>query len=157
MENVKIRKAKKEDLKYIKEIFSTGIVEESKIQYPKMPRKEIMESLDEINKIFKNFKKELNSKNYLWIIAEEKNKVIGFSSASIKDKKFGKLNMNYVTKEYRRKGIGKNFVEKRIKWLKKRGIKKIYANAFIKNKASNKNLNKFGFQPVSFNLEKIIK
>lgn len=151
---MKIRKAKKEDLKIIDEIYLEGVIDELRTQYPKRSKKDI---LKEINKYKKqrivDFGKDIKDKNQYWIVAEVDKEIVGFGSSEIKNKE-GRLVLLYVKKFFRRKGIGRKLTEERINWLKKKGIKKVWAGMLINNKSSRNNLEKMGFKPVSIKLEK---
>ncbi|MDA3836725.1 MAG: GNAT family N-acetyltransferase [Nanoarchaeota archaeon] len=158
METVKIRLAKSQDLERIKEIFLAAATDETKSQFPKKSKKDIKtETQGELKNIFKNFKKELKSKNSRWLVAEINLKFVGFANAEIKRKDEGWLAFNYIEKNYRSKGIGKKLTKERINWLKKRKIKYLCATALIKNKKSVNNLRNFGLEPTSFKLQKEIK
>ncbi len=156
MKDLIIKKAKKEDLNQIMKIYSESVVDEFKTQYPKKTKKEIFKYVGGIKKIFKNFNKEIKSKKDYWIIAEFKNKIIGFAFADIFNRD-GWLRMNYLNKDFRKKGIGKKLTERRIDWFKKQKIKNIYAQVFVKNDSSIKNLKKFKFIPSSIIYERSLE
>jgi GNAT superfamily N-acetyltransferase len=155
---IKIEKAKENDLEKIKEIFLAGAVDESKIQEPNKSVKKIKEEmLKEMKQIFKDYPKELKSKNNYWIIAKIDGKIVGFATAEIKRKDEGWLQMNYVEKEYRRKGIGKKLTDERVKWFKKKKTKYICSTALVKNKPSLKNLERIGLKPRAYKMMKETK
>jgi len=154
---LKIRKAKSSDFKKIKEIYFYAGIDEIKTQYPKKPKKKIIENVKEYSKeIFKEFDKKINSKKNYWIIAEIEKELVGFANVQT-FKKYGWLDRNYIKKEFRGKGIGKRLTEERMKWLRKNKIKEIYAKVFIENKPSLNNLKNFGFEPIEYIMEKKLK
>jgi len=155
---IKIRKANLKDAIKIGEIYLEGTIDITKSQFPKRNKLNIIKEANKWKKDrIREFKKEINSKKNFWIVALICDKVVGFANAMIEKNKEGRLAMLYVKKEFRKKGIGRKLTQERIEWLKKKGIKKVYAGMFIKNKASRKNLEKIGFKPVSIKLEKQLK
>ena len=155
---MKIRKAELGDLKQIVEIYNEGSIDEGKLQFPHVSRKEMKKELEKQKwRRLKGWRKELKSKKNLWIVAEEKGKIIGFANADIDKDKEGRLTFLYVKRNYRKKGIGEELTKKRISWLKSRRIKRIESGVYLKNKPSINNLKKAGFKPISIKLELKIK
>lgn len=155
--DMKIRKATENDLKVIDKIYLEGVVDELRTQYPKRSKSSIIR---EINKYKKqrivDFKKDIKDKKQYWIVAEVGGDIVGFGSADTKYDQ-GRLVLLYIKKEFRRKGIGKKLTKERMKWLKKKGAKKVYSGMLLNNLASRRNLEKIGFKPVSIKLEKFLK
>lgn len=154
----KIRKAKKEDLKFLKKVYSKAGRDEIKTQYPGEKKEELQRKVSIWSKeIFKDFKKEVNSRKVLWLVAEVEEKIVGFANARIFSKKYSLLDRNYVEREYRGKGLGKEFIRQRIDWLKSKGIELVMVKTFLKNSISKNNLKKFGFNQIEVIMEKKLK
>ncbi|MFA5953263.1 MAG: GNAT family N-acetyltransferase [Candidatus Pacearchaeota archaeon] len=147
---IKIRKAKKDDWKEISDIYFEASIDEVKLQFPERTKSSIIK---EVNKWkedrIKEFKKDVNSKNNCYLVAEINREIIGFANAKIDKNKEGKFTMLYIKKEFQGKGIGKKLIKERLKWTKSKKIKIIEAGSYIKNKCSISNLKKFGFTPVT--------
>ena len=155
---MKIRKAKKSDLKEIDKVYFEASFDEVRTQFPKRSKSNIIKELNKWRKDrIKEFKKEINSKNNYWLVAEVNGKVAGFANAEIGKNKEGRLTMLYIKKEFRGKGIGKRLIKERLKWIKSKKVKSIEAGSYIKNKSSISNLKKFGFVPVSIKMVKKLK
>ncbi|MEK6855187.1 MAG: GNAT family N-acetyltransferase [Nanoarchaeota archaeon] len=154
-----IRKANVEDLDEIDKIYLEGVTDEIKIQFPSRSKSDIIKEMNQARKKrLSGFNKEMKSgKKNLWLVAEINNKIIGFANAEIKDKKEGALTMLYITKPYRKQGIGKRLTSERITWLKKKKVKEISAGILINNINSIKNLENFGFEKTSLKMVKKIK
>jgi len=154
----KIRKAKVFDLEKIKKVYFYAGIDEIRTQYPRMGLGDLTKTVKEYSKeIFRDFDRKLKSNNSYWIIAESDEKIVGFANAQIFKKKYGWLDRNYVLQDYRGNGIGKKFVQERMKWFRKNKVKEVKAKIFINNKASLNNIKKFGFKPSEFILEKELK
>jgi len=159
-DKMKIRKAMPKDLKAIDEIYKEGVVDEFKTQFPKKTKASI---LREVKKSWKNRSKEwrkgMKSPKEYWLVAEIDGMVVGFAESSIdkKDKKKGSVDLIYIKKEFRRKGIGKKLTKERLKWLKSKGVKSISAKAYIKNKPTINNLKNLGFEVTAVRLYKTLK
>lgn len=154
---MKIKKAKEGDLREIDEIYLEGVLDEVRLQNPKKTRLSIIRDLNKHKRERLNgWKKELKSRKNLWIVAEEKNKILAFANAEVKGDT-GNLTYLYVKKEYRKKGIGKRLTNERLKWLRKKGVKYADSGAFLKNKPSINNLKKFGFKPVAVRMQKELR
>lgn len=110
-------------------------------------------SSPETEKFFRKFfLKNYKKKNFLYLIAEDKGKVVGYSSAQIKKtepyikpKKVGEIFSIYVLEKYRRERVGKKLFEELIKWFKRNKIKHIEIFAHVKNKKGVKFWQKAGF------------
>jgi len=155
---MKIRKAKKEDLKDINRIYIEATIDEVKIQFPKRSKQSVIKELEKWEKVrLKDFRKEIDAENNIWLVVEVNGKVIGFANADINKKKEGRFTMLYLEKKFRGKGIGKKLTRKRLQWMKSKKAKKIEAGPYIKNKRSISNLKNFGFVPISIKMVKEFK
>ena len=102
--------------------------------------------------------------NRFFIVAEIDGKVVGYKEFFIKEqdkffkiKKYGYLDSTVVHKNYRKKGIAKQLTQKALKILKKRRIKYIKSNVYLKNKVALKSWKKLGFKERSVNLFKELR
>jgi len=155
---IEIRKVRREDLGRIKEIYFKAGADEIKTQYPRESQEEITKKLNLWSKeIFENFEAEIESEDFYWIVAEINKKIIGFAISKKNNNSYGWLERNYIEKEYRGKGIGKEFVNKRMEWLKRNKVKNIYTKIFLNNKISKNNLKNFGFKPIEIIMEAKLK
>ena len=157
---MEIRKAKKGDLKRIDEIYLEGVIDEVLLQFPKRTKKDILNEMGSHKKErLSGFTKGMKSKLEYWIVVENKKEIIGFGQVEIKkeNKKDSIINMVYVSKDFRRKGIGFKISKELIKWLKSKKVKTVSGGVFIKNKPSIKMQKKLGFKPVAIRLQKKLK
>jgi|TARA_Y100000310_G_scaffold79837_1_gene76505 L-amino acid N-acyltransferase YncA len=155
---IRLRSAKKEDITKIDELYVNGSIREGKLQFPKASVATMKKELERYKKVRqKNFLKEVSSKKQQWIVAEEKNVLVGFGQAWIKTKEIGMLEKIYVDKNHSRKGIGLKLLKKLEQWLINRKVKFIEAGIYYKNKPSIKLNEKAGFKPISIKMRKKIQ
>jgi len=121
---MKIRNAKKKDLKEIVRIFITGSKKPPYLQ--KWTKKSATDDL-----------KPFLKKKELWV-AVLNEKIIGFILVGISssNKKIAYIDELWVTENYQRKGIGKSLLEFIEKYHKKKGVDKIRFTSYRKSKAS---------------------
>jgi len=145
---MKIRKAKKEDLnEYVRLRRDFGI-EHAKI----LGEKKILSD----NKFKKEFEEALSSRdNILLVVANDKN-LIGFLWASIQNKT-AFVDIAFVSKENRRKGLARSLIKELNKLLKQKNINQVQLSVNIKNKVASKFYQKVGFSTYSFRMAKKIK
>ena len=157
---MEIRKAKKEDLKEIDEIYLEGVIDEIKLQSPKRTKKNI---IDEMNKYkrerINGFKNSMTSPKKKLIIIKEGDSIIGFGEAEIKDFDNSKAEITkiYINKNKRKKGVGSKLMKELLKWLKTKKVKSVTGGLFIKNKPSFNFCKKFGFKETAIKVEKKLK
>jgi len=158
---MKIRKAVKKDISKITEIYIEGNIDEEKLQFPKLNKKEIKKDFEKRKKdIKKQLAKELAEKNRLFIVIEDKKEIIAIGQAYIgKDegKIYGGLGRIYIKKEYRRKGIGTKITKFLIDYLKKKKVKEIESYVNTHNIPSLRLHKNFGFKPQIYKLIKKLK
>jgi len=144
-----IRKANKKDLKDIKKIFMKGIIDETKIQFPKRKKEEVFKKSRKDNIYgLKEFGKNLSSQKEYWIVAEENKKILGFSQGVLCKSNVGELRRVYISKEFRGKDIGTKLCKEIVKWLKSKKVEEIKSLVYYKNKPSIKMQEKLGFEIV---------
>ena len=159
---MKIRKATPKDIRRIDEIYVEGSIDEGKLQFPKVSKKEMIKNLEKhIKNRLKGFKDRILSNKDYWVVAIEKDKIIGFGQAEIKnyedDSNYCEVEKIYVKKEFRGKGIARILVKKLINWLKKNGTKKVFARVYAKNSPSIKLHSSLGFEDFSITMMKRVK
>ena len=152
---MKIRKAKKEDIQRIDEIYVNGSIRESRLQFPKVSIKEMRKDLDKYKKSRpRGFLEEMKSKNHYWIVAEENGEVVGFGQAWIKNKEIGMLEKVYIDRGWAGQGIGLKLLKELEKWLISKKVKFIEVGIYYKNKPSIKLNEKAGYKPISLKMRK---
>jgi L-amino acid N-acyltransferase YncA len=154
---MRLRKATKRDIYEIEAIYVEGGLDESKLQFPDKPVEEITKDFEKHKKDrLKEFNHEINSKLDYFIIAEENGKAIGFGQAEInkEDLKKAWIEKVYVSRQYRKKGIGSLIIKELLSWLKKKKVKSISSGIFVNNKASIKLHEKFGFEVTAVRMQK---
>ena len=153
---MKIRKADVKDLKEINRIYIEGSIDEGKLQFPNISKKEMIKELEKFGKDRLNgWKKEFDSKENYWIVLEKNNIILGFGNAEVKknyDYKEGMITMVYVDRKFRKKGIGEKILKELILWLKKKSVRYIEAGLYWKNIPSRKLNEKLGFKPISLKM-----
>ena len=155
---MKIRKAKKEDIERIDEIYVDGSIREGKLQFPQVSIKEMQQDLNKYKKSRpKGFLEEMKSKNHYWIVAEENGEIVGFGQAWIKTKEIGMLEKVYIDRRGARQGIGLKLLKELEKWLISKRVKFIEAGIYCKNKPSIKLNEKAGYKPISIKMRKKVK
>jgi ribosomal protein S18 acetylase RimI-like enzyme len=95
----------------------------------------------------------MNSKNSLVLIALDIERVVGYSFSQInessnllKRQKFGYIQDLFITKNYRRRGIGKKMYDENLKWFHAKDIDRVELQVIAKNKAAHAFWKKQGFR-----------
>ena len=142
---MKIRKAKKEDMKDIQDLRyllakydkSLGLdIAVTEWGYTEVGKKDLEYFLNE---------------QYIYV-AEENEKIVGFITAEIFKKKawytvqLGSINNIFVLEEYRNKGIGKALMKTAIDALKEAGITNIQLDTYNRNSNAIKFYEGLGFE-----------
>lgn len=150
---IKIRRAKKEDIKsylYLKR--------QSDKDYAKIINKKLK---PECNKSFKkHFNKIISSKKDLLLFAKENSNLIAYIHGTFYICEYGKsgyVEDIFVLKEFRDKGIATALIEEFIKLLKKKKIKNIHLSVNIKNKNAIKLYKNLGFKLYHYDLRKELR
>jgi len=150
-----IRQAKKEDLKKIEKMVFDLDMGISKIDFWKKDEKIVKKNIkSSVLKSFKNPKK-------IILVAEEKNKIIGYIAGTIKNqnpifkiKKIGFINDVYIIKKFRKKGLGKRLMKELIKFFKSQKIKVCQLSVLSNNLPAIKLYQSLGFKE---NRKKLVK
>jgi RimJ/RimL family protein N-acetyltransferase len=143
--NLIIRKARKGDAKYVAEIFNDGL----KTGFYKYTGSNCLRDKKKINEMDKQYSKE--NKHFCFFVAidQETKKIVG--SAGFQGRETGRLSHRVelgwgVNSEYAKKGIATRLVNELIKEAKKRGFKRVEAEACVENLSSVKLAKKTGFK-----------
>jgi GNAT superfamily N-acetyltransferase len=83
---------------------------------------------------------------YTWFVAIDDGQVTGFASCHVDKANVGHLHGIYVEQEQRRKGIATALVEKRLEWLRARGVGEFVATASPKSRSV---LDRLGFVEIN--------
>ncbi len=99
------------------------------------------------------FKKCVYSPKSLLLVAEEEGKIVGYALGTItsrppvfKERKIGYIDDMFVVKEYRRSGVGKEFLNELFKWFKNKKAKHTEITVHTKNFIGRKAWENFGFE-----------
>jgi RimJ/RimL family protein N-acetyltransferase len=107
----------------------------------------------------KNYIKNLNPLNLLYMVAELDRGIVGLLSLERetykKTRHLASLGM-VILKEYRREGIGFALVESSLEWAKKKGIEKIVLSCFSTNFAAIELYKRSGFKEESIRRRQFI-
>lgn len=107
----------------------------------------------------KYFEKILSDKKALVLIAQEKNKPVGYLVARLKMISYRKSkcleieNMG-VSPKFRSKGIGSRLINECVSWAKKHSYKKVFVNSYFKNTGAISFYKRNGFNEIDISLEK---
>ena len=150
-----IRKVKKEDIKEIDKIYVDSSIRENRQQFPRITVNEMKKDLEKYKySRLKNFLKEIKSRNYYWIVAEESGEIVGIGQAGIKNKSIGVLEKIYVSRKRVRQGIGFKLLKELEKWLISKKVKFIDVNIYYKNNPSIRLNEEAGYKPISIKMRK---
>ncbi len=150
MAKINIRKAKLKDLNTLVKLNTELLRHHLKFEKeldalaPPKKRKPAME---------KKVRQRIYSKNSLAIVAEESNQIVGYLTASIKQKpeyfkinKYGHIHQLFVRPGFRNKGLGKALFKEAEKFFKKKGLKWLEVDASVKNLPTKKTYNALGMR-----------
>lgn len=144
---MKIRKCKKKDFKgYLK------LKREEEKDYSEIIREKIPHISDKECK--KDFNEILSSKQSILLVAEQGDLLAGFLFGSLSKYKTGNLEIIFVSKNFRRKGIAIKLINSLLKILRSKKCKKIRLEANLKNKNAIRLYQKLGFKPFKFVMQK---
>ncbi len=152
----KIRKAEKGDVPDIDKIYVECSIDELKLQFPKNWKRHLkdFERLEKSRK--SGFRRNIQNKNHLYIVVEDKSRIVGFGAAHIKNRK-GFLDFLYVKKEYRKQGVGIKIAKRLLSWLKSRKIREVTSHTYVRNIPSVKLHERMGFDKISYGLVKKLR
>ncbi|HIG94472.1 MAG: hypothetical protein QT05_C0005G0021 [archaeon GW2011_AR13] len=153
-----IRKAKINDLDFIDQLYVTNALDEVKQQFPKRTKDLILTDFKKHEKSRKkSFLINLKKKNFIFLVVESDNELVGFGEGIIEksfDGKIGLLDKIYINKKNRGQGIGFKIALELIKKMKKRGIKIFDWRCYSSNKFSIKLAEKLGFYSFAIGFRK---
>ena len=152
---IKIRKAKLIDVPIVVRLWKEFMNIHKTIVTKKSPKfKEYLQLKKGADIKFRTFlKKNINSRNGLVLVAELRNKIIGYNLSFIKPniivykiEKLGHISDLYVRKEFQGKGIASKFKNETLKWFKKKKIKTITLMVNNSNLYAHSIYKKWGFK-----------
>ena len=73
----------------------------------------------------KHVKRRFSNLRYIHIVAEQDNKIIGFTGVELKSKRTAYMLKGYVEPQYRKKGVMRKMEAKLIEILKEKGVTKV--------------------------------
>lgn len=106
-----------------------------------------------------SFKKVLNSKNNFVYVAEEKNKLIGFATFSVRTvirypKPIAELDELYVLPAYRRKGVGQKLMQAILDKAKQSDCFRLFIESHYDHKSAHKLYEKLNFKNYGYHFIK---
>lgn len=116
-----------------------------------------MKQIAKLNKKYshetgRDYKAYLSSVDTLFLVAEEENRVIGFSSISLeKWNNSTWVNQIVVAPKFRRKGYASKMIRKMVAWAKKKDIRVVLVESQIGNVAATNFCIKNGFRICGYN------
>ena len=154
LDKIKIRKATLKDVDEIMFLVQDLLVHQykhfDKTINTKWAAKNKKEYIDAIKKT-----------NSLVLVAVDNKKIIGYFVGNIKKvpsyrkiKKIAEADNIYISKKYRRKGIGNKFLKEFFKWEKAKGVKRAQVRISTKNTKSIDHAKKAGFNDYDVVLER---
>ena len=154
---MKIRKAKKEDLKGI-----MGLSYRLFSKFEKLDNNhKLIKSYFGSKKQYHDFSKEIKKTTNCFFIAEIDKKIVGCLSINIFDnypmyqiRKKGHFDLLIIHPEYRDKGIGKKLINEGYKWFKEKGIKNFTVTTHALDKEASKFWKHQGFNEYNIKYEK---
>ena len=148
MEDMKIRKAKQDDIEELADLYLDYFVDPGRLPPYTPPR-------NQRKKVTKFLVVNVHKHDSLFLVVQNDSKLIGFIYASIitprLDANEGKqswVNDIYIAPQYRRKGLATMFLRKAIAWAKSKNAVEIYIGTSVMNKASQALYPKLGFKEV---------
>jgi ribosomal protein S18 acetylase RimI-like enzyme len=157
---IKLRKVKKSDWPQLERLYKEFRVYNLKII------KKTGVYLQEYELPFKrqDFLKLIARKNKLFMVALDKEKIVGFVLARLKKEKYrgksflnGNLSEIFITQKYRGKGIAEKMWQITLRWFKKQKIKSLQLNVFYENKTPFEIYKFWGFKPFVVIMKKKLK
>jgi GNAT superfamily N-acetyltransferase len=100
-------------------------------------------------------KRRVRSRNRLFIVAEENNRIVGYALATLSSrppifrwKAFGFIEDVFVSEKYRNLGVAKQMLEATYSWFRKHGVREVVLTVHVKNKLGVVVWEKEGFETV---------
>lgn len=150
---MKIRKATKRDFEgYYK------LKQDEAKEYSKLIKKRM--KLPSRSKLKKEFNTFVSDKNTFIFVIEEDNKLIAYSQGSLLKsiwENFGYIDDMFVSRKFRRQGLGTKLIKNFIKLLKSKKIKKIRLGVNSENKKASILYKKLGFKITHYEMDKRLK
>ena len=148
---MKIRKATKKDFAEFEKLKKESIIE-----YSKLIKEKINLTEGQIKKEFGEF---FTSKKRILLIVERP-EVVGYLIGTLiisSYQKVGYMDDIFITKQYRRNGVGSSLINFFMDLLDKKKIKKAKLGVNLKNNKARKLYKKLGFKITHYDMERRIK
>ena len=157
MDDILIKKCKKEDIPQLKDIYTECIQYHIKTGYH-------LDKVFNAPELFSDHAKELiNRDDGLLIVAKSDNQIVGYCASKISEKppvyaelRYGEIENLAVSRDFQRQGVGEKLFQETVKWLQKRNIKRIEIMVTIRNPKSNNFWQKMGFKTFMKTMDKEI-
>lgn len=150
-----IRKANQKDLEQIKKLNTEIFFNNTKYDH------DAIESFAQTDQGAKYFKRAIEDKKGVFLVAEENSKLIGYVNGSEmnllyrKSKYFEMCNLG-VSPKHKRKGVGTKLLDEFTKEVKGLGYQKIYLNCYEKNTEAISFYKALGYKTIDLCMEKEI-
>jgi diamine N-acetyltransferase len=108
------------------------------------------------NITFEKRKIQWTKKQLKIIVAQEfrTSKMIGYCVSSISEENGGEIDSIYIIEDFRKNGVGKEFIKRSLIWFEQKGITEIIISVVVGNEEALPFYEKFGFIPRSYILKK---
>lgn len=107
------------------------------------------------NNTWEKRKKDLiNENKRLKILLAKDIEYIGYCIASITNESKGEIDSIFINSNYRKSGIGSEFMNRSLKWFEESGITNIYVGVVVGNEEVFGFYDKFGFKPRTIYLKR---
>lgn len=160
-----IKEAQLKQIPEIVKLWKEFMIEHDEIiitENPKLQELEIKDSQMETSYL-EFLKLQLKSAKGTVFIAEENNKIVGYTLILIKDeipiyqnKKIGCISDLYVKKNFRNRGLSSRLKDKSIEWFKEKGIKFVSVPLYPDNKFAHSLYQRWGFFDYKLEMRKKI-
>ena len=155
--NVKIRKAVDKDIDAIVKL-NTLLAD-----YHRQIDAYYKEGKDTADGFKRYLRKIMDSENHLILVAVDRDIIAGYFLGEISDAKAflspaitGRISDAFITKAYRRHGIGKMFFDEMIQWFKQHTITHVELSVDVRNTIGVKAWQKYGFQAFMLKMKREI-
>ena len=104
----------------------------------------------------KHVKRRFSNLRYIHIVAEQDNKIIGFTGVELKSKRTAYMLKGYVEPQYRKKGVMRKMEAKLIEILKEKGVTKVDLKVDSNNHEGKSTWTALGYKTIRETMRKQI-
>jgi GNAT superfamily N-acetyltransferase len=144
---MRIRKAKLSDVPKVVDLATELLEYHAKLDDYFSPAKKV----DEV--YAKHFRRCVRSRKYLFLVAEDDCGIVGYALGSLSRRppvyalrEIGCIDDMMVAEQFRRRGVGKLFLDVLLSWFREKGIKYIELSVHIDNMVGRNAWEKYGFK-----------